>query len=109
MKAVISDRIYINCEVGSILEARLLKNLVYEIYQVGSDYPLVIRNAYRVTNTVMSIPSGRTDLIPEDYTIIDKRIRPEVLIPQPKFSLRPSQQEAVDLLTDNGLVNAPVG
>lgn len=108
-KAVISDRIYLNCEPGSLLEARLLKNLVYEIYQQGSDYPLVIKNAYRITPKVMSIPSGRIDLIPEDYIVTDKRTLPSVNLPEPKFTLRPSQQEAVDLLTDNGLVNAPVG
>lgn len=109
-KAVISNRIYLNCTEGSVLEARLVKALTYSIDQMPiSEYPLIIKNVTRVTPTVVSIPSGRVDLIPEDYEIVDKRTVVPVVLPKENFTLRPSQQEAVDLLDDNGLANAPVG
>lgn len=109
-KAILSNRIYLNCEVGSALEKKLVEALTYTIDQMPvSQYPLVIKNTIRVTPTVVSIPSGRVDLIPKDYEVVDKRCVVPVEIPQGNFTLRPSQQEAVDLLDDNGLANAPVG
>ncbi len=110
MKAVISNRIYLNVDKGSLLEKQLDEELTYSIDQMPvSEFPLIIRNCIRITDSVLSIPSGRTDLIPKDYEIIDKRTYAPVAIPVLKAVPRPSQQEAVDTLTDCGLVNAPVG
>ncbi len=109
-KAILSNRIYLNCEVGSALEKKLVSALTYTIDQMPvSEYPLVIKNVTRVAPTVVSIPSGRVDLIPEGFEIVDKRCYVPALIPKPSFVPRDSQQEAIDLLDDNGLANAPVG
>jgi len=108
-KAVLSNRIYLNCDRGSELDKILLENLVYEIDQEPvSEYPLIIRNILRISDTAVSIPSGCERFIPEDYTIIDKRTCPEANLPEPTFSLRDSQAEAVELFSGNGLVEAPV-
>jgi superfamily II DNA or RNA helicase len=110
MKAVISNRIYLNCAKGSELEGKLNKALTYSISQMPvSEFPLIIRNLTRVTDSVVSIPSGREDLIPSDYEIVDKRTRAQVALPPLKATLRPSQEEAVRVLTDNGIAEAPVG
>lgn len=110
MKAVISNRIYLNCDKDSKLDKDLCAELTYEISQEPvSPYPLVIKNLIRVSPTVVSIPSGRLDLIPDDYTIVDRRKYVDVEIPTPSFTPRESQQDAIDLLNCNGLVEAPVG
>ena len=55
---------------------------------------------------VISIPIGRTDLIPKDYEIVDKRVCIE--IPQFDFAyeLRPSQQAVYEDLDDSSIINA---
>lgn len=110
MKAVISNRIYLNCTKGSNLERELMAKLTYSIDQMPvSEYPLIIHNCMRVTDTVVSIPSGRVDLIPSNYEIVDKRSYVKVALPPLKAELRPSQVDAVETLVDCGLANAPVG
>jgi superfamily II DNA or RNA helicase len=109
-KAVISNRIYLNCAAGSDLELELGKALRYEISQEPvSEYPLIINNLLRITDNVVSIPAGCVSLIPEDYIITDKRCYAPVDICQPKFVPRENQQECIDYICDNGLVNAKVG
>lgn len=108
-KAVLSNRIYLNCTAGSKLDRELSQSLTYEIDQQPiSQYPIIIRNIIRISPTVVSIPSGCTHYIPDDYEIVDRRSFPAVSIPEPKFTPRESQQEAITLITDNGLVEAPV-
>ncbi len=108
-KAVLSNRIYLNCEAGSELDKDLSKKLTYEISQEPvSHFPLVIRNMIRISPTVVSIPSGCIGYIPEGYKIIDKRAMPFVDIPEPGFTPRDSQIDAIALFEDNGLVEAPV-
>ena len=108
-KAVLSNRIYLNCDRGSELDKELVKNLTYEISQEPiSPYPLIISNITRISDTVVSIPAGRLDYIPEDFTIVDKQVCPEVVIPEPGFVPRESQQQAIDTFDINGLVEAPV-
>lgn len=108
-KAVISNRIYMNCDRGSDLDKFLLSKLIYEIdQQPVSPFPLVIRNILRVSDTIVSIPSGCEAYIPEDYTVVDKRSKPETFIPVPGFETRDSQTDAVALFDGNGLVEAPV-
>ena len=108
MKASISNRIYLNCDKGSRLERQLMEELKYEISQMPvSEYPLIINNFSRVTQGVVSIPSGRVDLIPKDYEIIDKRVQVPVDLPTPGFTLRDNQKEAVDFIEGHsGLINA---
>ena len=60
----------------------------------------------RVRDTLVSIPIGRTDLIPSDYEVVDKRINIPVDFPEFKLPLRPSQQEVYDEIEDNSIINA---
>ena len=60
----------------------------------------------RVRDTLVSIPIGRTDLIPADYEVVDKRINIPVDFPEFKLPLRPSQQEVYDEIEDNSIINA---
>lgn len=108
--AVISNRIYLKCEVGSELESYLVKNLRREICQQPiSPYPKVINNVIRVTPTIVSIPKGCIHHIPEDFKITHKTVKPEVIIPPLNVTLRPNQQECVDFLKASGLVEAKPG
>jgi superfamily II DNA or RNA helicase len=105
MKAVISNRIYM--EVPIPLQLEIDKELTYSIASHNpNDPPQVIKNMSIIRSGLISIPIGRTDLIPNDYEIVDKRLKPEVDFPEFKFDLRPSQQEVYDALDDNCIVNA---
>jgi superfamily II DNA or RNA helicase len=108
MKAVISDRIYLNCEEGTPLYNKICEALTYSIdRRPQSIYPEIIRNAVKVTDKVLSMPSGRLDLVPEDYKVIDKRVDCFVDIPAPSFTLRENQEQAVQaMLEKGGLINA---
>lgn len=108
MKAVITNRIYLN--VDDELRLKLKEELLYTIdRRPQSEYPEVIQNCVDITPTTCAIPSGRVDLIPEGYTIIDKRTLPKAYIPEPTFTLRPTQQQGVDEIHLGGIVNAKPG
>lgn len=109
MKAVISDRIYLN--VDDMLGPRLRSVLTYSI-------PVFIAGKPRFTKLlmyktpkkgIMSIPAGRTDLIPKDYEIVDKRVTPEAYFPNycKEIVLRESQQQIYDEVSSSCLINAP--
>lgn len=105
MKAVISNRIYLECtrEYREVLS----KELTYTIpAQNPNDPPQVIKNLQRVRENLVTIPIGRMDLIPDDYEIVDKRIEMPVEFPEFKFPLRESQQAVYDELDDNCIINA---
>lgn len=105
MKAVISNRIYLECtrEYREVLA----KELTYIIAGRGpDDPPQVIKNMQRIRENLVSIPIGRTDLIPDDYEIVDKRIHMPVDFPEFRFPLRDSQQAVFDELDDNCIINA---
>ena len=105
MKAVISNRIYL--EVTDAYKEVLSKELTYTIPSFNpKDPPIVIKNMARIKSNLVSIPIGRTDLIPNDYEIVDKRIDLPVDFPEFKFELRPSQQEVYDEVEDNCIINA---
>jgi len=105
MKAVISNRIYLECtkEYREVLS----KELTYTIPSHNpNDPPQVIKNMQRIRENLVTIPIGRTDLIPNDYEIVDKRITHPVDFPPFRFPLRESQQEVYDALDDNCIINA---
>ncbi len=105
MKAVISNRIYIECtrEYKEVLS----KELTYVIPPRNpNDPPQVIKNMQRINERLVTIPIGRTDLIPSDYEIVDKRIEKPVVFPKFKFDLRQSQQDVYDEIEDNSIINA---
>ena len=105
MKAVISNRIYL--EVTREYKEFLSKELTYKIpSQNPNDPPIVIKNMARIRENLVTIPIGRTDLIPDDYEIVDKRIDVPVDFPDFKFDLRESQQAVYDELDDNCIINA---
>lgn len=106
-KAVLSNRIYLN--VDNELRDKLCSELLYTIDRMPvSEFPEIIQNCVTVTPTTCSIPAGRVDLIPEHYTIIDKRVCPEVSLPTPKFTPRDAQADAIEQISD-GIVKAKPG
>ena len=83
------------------------KALTYKIESYRRDAaPIIIKNLRKIRSNLISIPVGRTDLIPEGYELKDKRIEVPVELPEFKYELRESQQEVYDQLNDNAVINA---
>ena len=105
MKAVISHRIYMDCDER--LQEQIDKELTYTIPSHNPlDPPEVIKNMGIIRNGLVSLPIGRTDLIPSNYEIVDRRVNKPVDFPKFKFDLRPSQQAVYDEIEDNSIINA---
>ena len=105
MKAVISHRIYMDCSAE--LQDKIDRELTYSIPTHNPlDPPQIIKNMGIIRNGLVSLPIGRTDLIPEHYEIIDKRIHVPVDFPEFKFELRQSQKAVFDAIEDNSIINA---
>jgi superfamily II DNA or RNA helicase len=105
MKAIISNRIYLECTT----EYRKFLNdeLTYSIPSYNpNNPPLIIKNMARIRTNLVTIPIGRTDLIPDDYEIIDKRITVPVDFPEFRGTLRDSQYAVYADIDDNAIVNA---
>ena len=81
MKAVISDRIYL--EVLPHQQQKIDKELTYSVpsFKFG-DPPLIIKNMAMIKQGLVAIPVGRQDLIPADHEITDKRILKPVDFPE---------------------------
>ena len=112
MKAIISNRIYMD-NPGNAATKYIANTLTYKITKnTGSKkFSTVetIKNYRLFNNGMLSIPQGRTDLIPEEYEILDKRVYNTVPFPKPKYNLRPEQQEVYDKASDTCFINALVG
>ena len=105
MKAVISHRIYMDCSAE--LQEGIDKELTYVIPSHNPlDPPQVIKNMGIIRNGLVSLPIGRTDLIPEHYEIVDKRVNKPVDFPEFRFELRQSQKDVYDAIEDNSIINA---
>ena len=105
MKAILSNRIYL--EVPRELKEEINSKLTYTIPSYNPlDPPQVIKNMQRINTNLISIPIGRTDLIPNEYEVIDKRVKIPVDLPDFKFDLRQSQQDVFNAIEDNGIINA---
>ena len=105
MKAVISNRIYMDCSPE--LQQKIDKELTYAIPTHNPlDPPLMIKNMGLIRNGLISLPIGRMDLIPEDYEVIDKRLYKPVDFPEFMFDLRDSQKKVFDEIEDNAIINA---
>jgi len=105
MKAVISNRIYLECtkEYREIIN----KELTYTIPGFNEhEPPQVIKNMSRIRETLVTIPVGRMDLIPDDYEIVDKRLEVPVDFPEFRFPLRESQQVVYDDIEGSAIINA---
>jgi len=59
-----------------------------------------------IRDDIISIPSGRLDLVPEGMEIIDKRVSTEVEFPEFKFTLRESQQRIYEAVDSSCIINA---
>jgi superfamily II DNA or RNA helicase len=106
MKAIISNRIYMEADVHYM--EKLKEELTYKIQgRTPTSYEL-IKNYRIINDRLISVPVGREDLIPDDYEIQEKRVLAPEDFPEFKFTLRPSQQEVHDSVLDNCLINAKV-
>lgn len=106
-KAVISNRIYLGYTPE--LHEHLKSNLTYILPRYGADTPPEIICEVRRIGEVLTIPYGRTDLIPDAYSIVDKRTKNGYPFPEFKATLRESQQEIYDDISDSSIVNAKPG
>jgi superfamily II DNA or RNA helicase len=89
------------------LQDKIDKELTYTIPTHNPlDPPQVIKNMGIIRNGLVSLPIGRTDLIPEHYEIVDKRIHVPVDFPEFRFDLRDSQKKVFDEIEDNAIINA---
>jgi superfamily II DNA or RNA helicase len=105
MKAVLSNRIFM--EVSASMQSKLDEELTYSIPPRNPlDPPFIIKNMGIVRKGLVTLPSGRTDLIPEDYEIVDKRKLSSIEPFDFKFTLRPSQQSVYDDVSDSCIINA---
>ncbi len=69
----------------------------------------IIRNYRMVTPAVVSIPQGRSDLIPTGYDIVDKRVEHWEDFPEPLHPLFPEQAVIYNQVDDSCFINALVG
>ena len=112
MKAIISNRIYMD-NPGSAASKFIMNSLTYKIQKNTGSKKFIsvetIKNYKSFTGGILSVPQGRTDLIPEGYTIVDKRVTNPVPFPTAKYNLRPDQLEIYNQVTDTCFINALVG
>lgn len=111
MKAILSNRIYM--EVPREYAEFLREKLTYHVENYASpEDPIIIKTfsviRYDDKNVLITIPIGRTDLIPDNYEIKDKRVHHEIEYPDFNGILRPSQQLIWDEIDDNAIINAKV-
>ncbi len=111
-KAIITNRIYLD-NPGVEATKAIIKALTYKINKdTGSKkFATVetIKNYKVLPKGILSIPQGRTDLIPPEYEIVDKRVTEPVPFPSPRFPLRDTQQPVYDEINDTAFINALVG
>jgi superfamily II DNA or RNA helicase len=104
-KAILANRIFLDSNPD--LEIRLLKELTYFIPKYREDLPPdIICNARVINDKLISIPSGREDLIPPGYQVIDKRVNRCIEWPEFSFTLRDDQQNILDQVESSCLINA---
>lgn len=112
MKAIISNRIYMD-NPGNAATKFIANTLTYKLAKnTGSkkfNTVETIKNYKLFNGGMISVPQGRTDLIPEEYEIIDKRVYNNVPFPKAKFELRPEQEEIYRQANDTCFINALVG
>lgn len=111
-KAIISNRIYL--DTTPEIANSIAKALTYKIKKkMAGRSPFgqyeIVKNYKMLPKGVMSIPSGRADLIPEGYEIIDKRVVHELPFPNPRFPLNAEQQKIYDQVDGSCFLNAMVG
>lgn len=112
-KAVISNRIYLNKPPEGF--DAIKKALTYKLEHKGTSRGgkriviEVIKTYKLLPRDILSIPQGRSDLIPEGYEVLDKRITVDMPFPNPRVQLRDAQQEVYDEVNDSCFINALPG
>ncbi|HEY9702409.1 MAG TPA: DEAD/DEAH box helicase [Allocoleopsis sp.] len=112
MKAIISNRIYLNRppegwdNIKKALTYRIEHKPIGPNKTMGLEF---IRNYKHLPKDILSIPQGRVDLIPQGYEIIDKRTYNELPLPEPLLPLREDQKTIIDKINDSCFLNALVG
>lgn len=107
-KAVLANRIFIN--LRPIDAQKIEEELTYRIPpRMPMDPPIILKGMRRIGSDLYSIPSGREDLIPEGYKIVDKRILIPAKFREPKVTLRPDQLEIFNSVSDSCVINAKPG
>ncbi len=95
--------------VDDRLREKLDEELTYKIESLKpDDPPITIKNMGLFRHDIVTLPRGRTDLIPKGYQVVDKRVEVPASFPKPKFELRPSQQEIHDAVDGDCMINASV-
>ena len=110
-KALINSRILL--DVTEEQADNIRKVLTYKIpVYAGSKHHMgfeIIRNYVTIKKGIISLPQGRTDLIPAGHEILERRIETKAEFPEPKFSLRNNQVWVQEQVEDSCFINAPVG
>jgi len=111
-KAIISNRIYLD-NPGVEHTKHVIKSLTYKIHKDTGSKKFAsvetIKNYKSLIKGILSIPQGRTDLIPQNYEIVDKRILVPVPFPVPKFELYEDQQTIYNEVEGTCFINALPG
>jgi superfamily II DNA or RNA helicase len=111
-KAILSNKIYLDTT------PELLKSITDSLtYKIKKKMPgrgpfgsfEIVKNYKLLPKGIRAIPSGRLDLIPEGYEVIDKRIEYELPFPKPTMPLNEEQQKVYDKVTGSCFINAMVG
>ena len=114
MKAIISNRIYLD-NPGEIITKEIKKKLTYKFIKKGGDKRSnfaaieTVLNYKVLPRGIISIPQCRTDLIPEGYEIVDRRINYEIPYPKPLYELYEEQVKVYNEINDTAIINALVG
>jgi len=104
-KAVLSNRIYMSADAKQ--QKLIDRELTYTIPTYNPmEPPTIIKNMGRISSKLITVPTGRMDLVPDDYEIIDKRTLVPVEFPKFKFDLRDSQAKVHDSIQDSAIINA---
>lgn len=102
-KAVLSNRIYIKATLEE--RANYIESLTYELEDLEIYCDVVSINA-----NLISLPIARTDLLPVDFRIIDKRVKVPIYLNIIKnIKLKNSQQRILDDVEDSCLIVADPG
>ena len=110
-KALINNRILLDVtdeEAESIKKVLTYKIPVYhgQNHKMGFE---VIRNYTTIKKGILSIPQGRTDLIPEGHEILERRTLIPAELPEPRVPLRNNQIWVYEQVEDSCFINAMVG
>jgi superfamily II DNA or RNA helicase len=113
-KAIISNRIYIKLPSNTDITKKIMSELTYKFKKktINPNIPTkleIVKNYKLINPDIIAIPQGRQDLIPQGYSLEDRRVTSVVPFPTPKFPLREDQLDQYNLIDDSCFLNAPPG